>query len=312
MTRKQTAIIILNGFLGSGKTTILQSLIQKEQALGHKVGVVMNELGETSIDSFSIPEGTPMKEMANGCVCCTLQGELSKQLETLVEEYTLDVIFIETTGAAHPVDVMDACTHPLLTSNLWIKAVITVVNAIQWYEQKMSIKLKKLLKAQVQYADVIIINKTDLVHEEQHHSVFESLKATNPNAVLLSRSEQELSTLETLLSRTRRLNEPLEKAHVHDQLHIHTFTVKLPYPLEKQSFLDFIQSLGPNIFRVKGFVQLEGQHDVFLFNYSYESALFEKWPSYCDPVLVFIGENMDKDDILSSLEKLKVERKKLQ
>ncbi|MBM4764719.1 hypothetical protein GNT69_20930 [Bacillus sp. B15-48] len=76
-------MIILSGFLGSGKSTLLQDLIQFEKNRGRRIGVLMNELGEISIDSAVVPSDTPLKEMLNGCICCTIQGELSFQLNPL-------------------------------------------------------------------------------------------------------------------------------------------------------------------------------------------------------------------------------------
>lgn len=120
---KKVEIIILSGFLGSGKTTFLQKILAKEQQAERKVGVIMNEVGKVSIDSDSVPKETPLKELLNGCVCCTLSGEFEIQIAVLLREYDLDVIYIETTGVAHPIEVLDTCLSPLLAEKLKIRSI---------------------------------------------------------------------------------------------------------------------------------------------------------------------------------------------
>ena len=154
---KQVEIYILSGFLGAGKTTLLQKALEEEQRNGRKSRVVMNEIGQVSIDSDAVPNGTPLKELLNGCVCCTLSDKLEVQLSELLNQYDLDVIYIETTGAAHPVEVLDACLSPLLAEKVRIHSIITLIDAALWLERhKLKIPLRKLITEQVEHADIII------------------------------------------------------------------------------------------------------------------------------------------------------------
>ncbi|WP_054636596.1 GTP-binding protein [Thalassobacillus sp. C254] len=134
MNANSTEIFILSGFLGSGKSTLLRRFLHKEHENGRQIAVLMNELGEKSIDSSVVPASTPLKEMLNGCICCTINGQLSQQLNSLLTEYKLDAIYIEATGAAHPIEIIDACTHPLLAGKVEIKSVLTLVDVKQWKE----------------------------------------------------------------------------------------------------------------------------------------------------------------------------------
>ena len=87
---EKVEVFILSGFLGSGKTTLLQNILTQEKELGRNVAVVMNELGQVSIDSNAVSENTPLKELLNGCVCCTIQGQLEVHLQGLLQEHFLN------------------------------------------------------------------------------------------------------------------------------------------------------------------------------------------------------------------------------
>ncbi|MCX8003260.1 MAG: CobW-like GTP-binding protein, partial [Anoxybacillus mongoliensis] len=92
---KHTDIYILSGFLGSGKTTLLKRLLQHEKEHGRKVAVVMNEIGQVSIDSHAVSEDAVLSELLSGCVCCTIQDQFEVELYSLIQKHELDVIYIE-------------------------------------------------------------------------------------------------------------------------------------------------------------------------------------------------------------------------
>lgn len=123
---RSVEIYILAGFLGAGKTTLLQRIMNEEQVNNRKVAVIMNEMGQVSIDSDAVPKNVPLKELLNGCICCTLSDKLEVQLSELLNQFELDAIYIETTGVAHPVEVLDACLSPLLADKVRIQSIITL------------------------------------------------------------------------------------------------------------------------------------------------------------------------------------------
>ncbi|MGM0873781.1 MAG: CobW family GTP-binding protein [Bacillota bacterium] len=311
MHDKKVDIFILSGFLGSGKSTLLKDLIHLEKNRGRKIGVLMNELGTISIDSSIIPNGTPLKEMLNGCICCSIKGELSLQLKFLLEEYELDVIYIEATGAANPLDVVDACTHPVIAGYVNIKAVITVVNAKQWHENKISIKLRKLLIAQVKYADIVLINKTDLIRENVQVSLKNSLKEINNQASIQSVKFGKISysTLYSSdnvnvpsISRTT-IRDKSYESHVHDHLHLSTISFPIKYPIDRKKFIHWLNQFDGKLHRAKGFIFLTETPGLFLFNYAYGEPVFERFSfeKQYSLVLVFIGEQLDKCKIEQEL-----------
>ncbi|MDY7220860.1 GTP-binding protein [Halalkalibacterium halodurans] len=309
MKTKPIDLYILSGFLGSGKSTLLKRLIEQEQARGNKIGVLMNELGEVSVDSSIVPKDTPLKEMLNGCICCTIQGELSAQLQSFIEEYELDVIFIEATGAAHPLEVVEACTHPVFAGQVRVRGVLTVVNARQWIEGKMSIKIKKLMEAQVTFADLIVVNKVDQVTDAQVEQLTTSIKDLNPKAIIIPTT---FSNLEPVHSeRLHHAAAPSSrgsesKAHVHEHLHLRTMAVPIQHPVDRMELLSFLKGIQGQIYRVKGFIHLKESPGLFLFNYAYGDPMFERHrtdQAYA-PVLVFIGDDLDHQAIEEGLQQL--------
>ncbi|QOS82684.1 GTP-binding protein [Paenibacillus sp. JNUCC31] len=162
-------VYILSGFLGSGKTTLLVQLIEHWQQQGLRPAVVMNELGEVNLDGQIVDASVPMTEMLGGCICCTVRGDLGLQLADLVQEESPDVIIIEATGAANPMEILDAVTETSLYMRLELKSLITVVDAahLSGLYQEQKGQTFKLMQEQIRCASVLLLNKTDRVNEQQ-------------------------------------------------------------------------------------------------------------------------------------------------
>ncbi|MDN8589589.1 GTP-binding protein [Paenibacillus sp. 11B] len=162
-------VYILSGFLGSGKTTLLVQLIEHWQQQGLRPAVVMNELGEVNLDGQMVDSSVPMTEMLGGCICCTVRGDLGLQLADLVQEESPDVIIIEATGAANPMEILDAVTETSLYMRLELKSLITVVDAahLSGLYQEQKGQTFKLMQEQIRCASVLLLNKTDRVNEQQ-------------------------------------------------------------------------------------------------------------------------------------------------
>src|SRR3954467_12863158 len=130
----KTEVYLLSGFLGSGKTTLLKNLLQAEKVEGRKVAVLMNELGSVSIDSDAVDNDIPLKELLDGCICCTIQDKLEAQLQGLLFESKPEVIYIEATGGAHLVEVLDAVMSPIFVEQLKFNGIITIVDGKRWLD----------------------------------------------------------------------------------------------------------------------------------------------------------------------------------
>lgn len=180
-SKQSIPVYILSGFLGSGKTTLLVKLIEHWKQQNLRPAVVMNELGEVNLDGQILDEEVPMTEMLGGCICCTVRGDLGLQLADLVQEESPDVIVIEATGAANPMEILDAVTETSLYMRLELKSLITVVDAAHLsglYEEQKG-KTFKLMQEQIRCASVLLLNKTDRVHAEQLQDLEQLLNKWN-------------------------------------------------------------------------------------------------------------------------------------
>lgn len=299
-------VYILSGFLGAGKTTLLQNILIQEKEKDRKIAVIMNELGEISVDSDAISEDTPLKELLNGCVCCTIQGQLEVQLDNMLRENELDAIYIETTGVAHPIEVLDACLSPLFADKLNVRAIITLVDAKRWQDRNiLSIQLRKLLMEQVEHADVVLLNKVDSLSEDEKASIVSEIQTLNKYGQLFM---TEFAKIPLAYIHPKKLGEKKqhEATHVDKNLHLRSYVHTFTHPINLEGFEQFLKEMPETIYRIKGYVSFTHSNESFLFQYSYGMPLYMKEPLNRKHTLVFIGENLDRSMISNELTKLEV------
>ncbi|WP_077213653.1 CobW family GTP-binding protein [Bacillus dakarensis] len=300
----KTEIYILSGFLGSGKTTLLKQLIADELEQGRKVAVMMNELGEVSIDSNAVSEDVPLKELLDGCICCTIQDKLEAQLQGLLAKERPDVIYIESTGAAHPVEVLDAVLSPLFADQLSIKGIISILDGKRWLSRReLSPQIQQLLLEQIRHGDLIVINRSDELTEAEKGQV--SLEIQNINqqglALLTSYSRVSMKQIRGLSLGTK---SDAAKSHVRIDLNLSTFVHKFKKPIKHSNFEEFLLNLPEGIYRMKGYIKFDHSQLPYLFQYSYGMPLYFKEEMNYPLNLVFIGENINWARIEEELIKL--------
>lgn len=333
---RATPIYILSGFLGSGKTTLLQRLIAEWKREGLRPAVIMNEIGEVNLDGLMIGPEIPMAEMLGGCICCTIRSDLSTQLYELIQEEKPDVVVIEATGAANPMEIFDAVSESSLLLKLDIRPMITVVDAAHLavlYEAQQG-KTYRLMIEQIRCGSWLILNKIDLVTAEQLSGLLDLLQRLNPYAKIVTAERCQVD-IEPMLRKDNTdsgSNEgwlKTEHDHHHDHDHHHhqhehhtehsdghtahhshehvtVYTHYFAGPVNSVDFEKFIKELPREVYRGKGVLHFSDTASRFMFQYAYREADYLKiTPQGNIPdVAVFIGEHFDKAAIAAELERL--------
>ncbi len=295
-------IHILGGFLGSGKSTLLQNLLLAEKKKNRKVAVLMNEIGEYSVDTDIVGRENILRELLKGCICCTMKDELEIQLHSLYQEERPDVVYIETTGVAHPIEVLDACLSPILAPYIEVKSIIVVLDAIRWLNREtLSKSVQQLLNEQMKYGSHILINKSDLLRDEEKERIVEEVSLINKHAKLYETQYCNIS-LEDFEEVQLASNQNHEKLHVTQHLHIQTMTYPFTKSINQDKLYEWLSNLPEGIYRVKGFVKFHGDKYPTLLQYSFGVPSLLEQDFGFPTNLVIIGENLDKAKLKKELE----------
>jgi G3E family GTPase len=293
-------VTVLTGYLGAGKTTLLNRILSEPH--GKKYAVIVNEFGEIGIDNeLIVGADEEVFEMNNGCICCTVRGDLIRIIDGLMRRKgKFDAIIVETTGLADPAPVAQTFfVDENVGSKTKLDAVVTVADA-KWLRDRL--RDAPEAKNQIAFADVILINKTDLVSDPELREIEARIRAINPYA-RLHRTQRAQIPLGEVLDRKafdlerildiepeflnaggddddhdhhdHRHHDGQEHAHSHGGLkHYHdeemqSISLKSDQPLDPDKFFPFIQNLtqaeGPNILRSKGILSLKDDPQRFVF-----------------------------------------------
>ncbi len=308
MTRSnKTPVTLLTGYLGAGKTTLLNRILTEQH--GRKYAVIVNEFGEEGIDSDLVVDADEeIFEMNNGCICCTVRGDLIRIISALMkraEEF--DGLLIETTGLADPAPVLQTFfVDEDVQHQVSLDAVITVVDARHFLD---AVDDAHEVAEQVAFADVILLNKTDLVDPGQLAGVRSRIAALNRFAKIIDTVRCAVPLDEVLDRKAFDLARVLdiepgflsgEDDHQHDEDIVSvSLTTDRPLVAEKfsQWIRGFITDCGTDILRTKGILHLSGQQNRYVFQGVHmvmDSAWGAPWiESQPTSKLVFIGRNLD-------------------
>ena len=325
-------VTVLTGYLGAGKTTLLNRILSEDH--GRKFAVIVNEFGEIGIDNdLVVGADEEVFEMNNGCICCTVRGDLVRIVEGLLKRKgKFDAILVETTGLADPAPVaqtffVDADVRDAAR----LDAVVTVADA-KWLTERL--KDAPEAKNQIAFADVIILNKTDLVAGDDLREVEARIRAINPYAKL-HKTVNCAVALEAVLGRNafdldRILEIEPEFLHAedhHDHGHEHrgghdrharhglkhyhdedmqSVSLSFEGDIDPEKFMswlqNYVQTEGTSILRSKGILAFKNEPKRFVFQGVHmllDGDLQREWKPQEKRLsrLVFIGRNLKKDEI---------------
>ena len=332
MSKKLLPVTIISGFLGSGKTTLLNHILKNQ--VGLKTAVLVNEFGEIGIDNDLIIEGSEdMIELNNGCICCSINGELLNTVSKVLERSEkIDYLIVETTGLADPLPVAMTFAAGDLREKVRLDSIITVIDGENF---DFEINNTGVAYAQILYGDILLLNKCDLVNEEQLKKVEKFINKIKKEPRILRSTNSEVG-LQTIMSvglfetdnfKYDKGKEDLEEnshdhsshshdhsshshdhsSHSHDLNNIEGFTSVSyetfePFSLRKfQYFLD--NQISQNVFRAKGilwFMESERKH-IFHLSGKRFSLDDEEWTKEKSNKIVLIGKNLDHQTIKNQL-----------
>ncbi len=377
---RRIPVTVLSGYLGAGKTTIMNHVLNNRDGL--RVAVIVNDLGEVNIDADLIRDGGGLSrtdeklvEMSNGCICCTLREDLLLEVEKLALENKFDYILIESTGIGEPVPVAQTFTYvdedngvdlTLLTR---LDTMVTVVDAAQFWQDYYSREslldrgqaageddtrgIVHLLTDQVEFCDVLIINKVDLVTPSELERLEKALRAMQPEARLIHSTHGKIdptAILNTGLFDFEKasqsagwIQELLKEEHTPEteEYGISSFVYRRKIPFHPERLLNWVKKYPGSIVRSKGLMWLATRNNMAIsfshagtskqlspaglwvaalsqeeldYHFGGEVPRTPDWDdTWGDRVtkLVFIGVDMDREQIESSLDQALLTREEL-
>ncbi|KAK4422475.1 P-loop guanosine triphosphatase YjiA [Sesamum alatum] len=325
---------VITGFLGSGKTTLLNHILTSQH--GKRIAVIENEFGEVDIDSSLVASHSSSNEeiimVNNGCLCCTVRGDLVKMLLELVKKKRdrFDHIVIETTGLAKPGPVIETfCSNELLSRHVKLDGVVTLVDSMNAMKHLNEVKPRFVVNEaveQIAYADRIILNKIDLVNEAEVEALKKRIKLINGMAQIklakygivdmdfvlgvggydLDRIESEVKSDDSHCSHQHEAGHEHHKGHHHDHVHdsaVSSVSIVSEGTLDLDYFDDWLERLveekGDDLYRMKGILSVSDSEQRYVFqavHTIFDGCPGKEWGPDEKRInkLVFIGRNLDE------------------
>ena len=330
VSKKGLPVTIITGFLGSGKTTLLNHILTNQEGL--KTAVLVNEFGEIGIDNeLIVSTDESMVELNNGCICCTINEDLVNAVYKILErEEKIDYLVVETTGLADPLPVALTFLGTELREMTRLDSIVTMVDCSNF---SLDLFNSEAALSQIQYGDVIVLNKTDLVDEADVDALEVRVRDLKNDARILRTQKSQVS-LPLILSvglfeSDKYFETESEHEHEHDHHHDHhdhehhhhdhdhdhshhlendgfssiSFQFDKPFNIRKfQYFLD--NQLPESIFRAKGILWFDESPKRHVFHLSGKRFTLEdeEWQKEPKNQLVLIGQNLDEDTLRQQIE----------
>ncbi|MFJ3487871.1 CobW family GTP-binding protein [Pseudomonas sp. NPDC090202] len=306
-------VTVISGFLGAGKTTLVNHLLNHNRQ--YRIGVVVNEFGEVGIDGqLIVAEQEALIEINNGCVCCTVRADLVASVRQMLDlaGHRLDRLIVETSGLADPAPVLQTfLADPDLRSRVELESVITVVDALHLDGQLND----EIVREQIAFADTLILNKTALINPEALANIGRQVRLLNSTASVIATNHSEVA-VDTLLGNKRfslpnllMIEPDILEDEGHDHEHdasISSCSVVIEGALDPDRFNRWINQLvndqGQRLMRMKGLLNFSSEARRFHFHSVHmllEAVPGRRWEAHesRDNRFVFIGRDLDSEQL---------------
>ena len=312
MNRKAVPVTLLTGYLGSGKTSLVNHVLRNQE--GFKVAVIVNDIGEVNIDSDLIAQGGSVSQqekslipLQNGCICCTLKMDLVRQIASLLKTGHFDYIMIEASGVCEPIPIAQTLMAMKEAANVCrLDSIVTVVDAKRMVDEFGSgaslleetltaDDIENLLIQQIEFCNTVVLNKVDEISETQKKEVLGVIRSLQKKAKIIEANYGKVSCAEILDTHAfdfeeaarsagwaEALQEEDETTSETEEYGIQTFVYRRRQPLNQETFERFAASHFPaNVIRSKGFVWFHNEPDqAYLFEqagWEITARPFGKW-----------------------------------
>jgi len=298
-------VLLVSGFLGAGKTTLINHLLSSRTAEIGKVAIIVNEVGELGVDGELLSgQNVDMIELAGGCICCTIRTGFFNAVQEIYERVRPNFLVVEATGVAQPGEILDILFELPQSEFIRLGSLITVVDAGFFEARKV---LASFYDNQIRFADILILNKEDQVDGNTLDEIHAFLREMNPGSILIT--ARHCAVEPSLL---------FDTDYGHDKPHLHTtqahgdhdshhheksgfqsFYFKDQAPLNRKKLVDYLESLPPTLFRLKGWVRFPDA-SAFL---DFTGGRYRIEPVYNHhaTALAFVGRGCNKEEILRAL-----------
>lgn len=285
MSKREVPIVVVTGYLGSGKTTLMQNILEQEN---RRIALIVNDMGSINIDAALLNNSqntivqVVMVEMQNGCICCTLRDEFMAEIERLSNDESIEAIFVEASGISEPSSIAGAfVTYEEMTpdTRVYLKTVVSVVDADRIYREFLHDLMAddemedgdviNLIMDQIEFCNLMILNKTDLLTDEQLEEVKVGLRNLQQEAdmiscvngdvdleVILNRPDFDFEEVEAYSTVQKALNscEHEDKEACVDEYGISSFVYEDRRPLNRDAFDKLLEEYPETLIRSKGYI----------------------------------------------------------
>lgn len=293
-------VLLITGFLGAGKTTLIQHLLKSEFNANEKVAVIVNEIGQIGIDGTLLSgQDVDVLELTSGCICCTIKTDFFKAVQEIHRRFNPSYLVVETTGVAQPGDMLDVLFEPPLSEFTRLRDVITVVDAGFFEAREV---LGSFYDNQIKCADILVLNKIDQVAAARVNQISAVLYELNPKVTIFTvqHCAVDIAALLGVDSRQEHHTSHGRDSHHHAQEGFQSFAFEDKRLMDRDKLAKFLDSLPPALFRCKGWVRFADGSG--LLNYAGSSYRIDPIESSRDTALVFVGRKCNEREIISSLE----------